>query len=681
MVNITPLIATANGGEWSPLLYGRIDLAKYQNSARRLINMIPLSQGPATHRPGTRHVAGTRNNAKARLVPFQFSTDQAYVIEATAGKFRFYKDRGQILDGAAAYERDTPYLEADLAQLKWCQSADVLYLWHPKYAPRKLSRTGHTAWTLEAWDPQDGPYLDVNTTSTTLTPSATSGNGITVTASSTTGINGGAGFKSTDVGRLIRIKNGSPAKWGWVKITAVGSATSVTADVKGTLGAATSATADWRLGAWSETTGWPSCGSFSEERLWAGGTRAQAQTKWASRSGDYENYSPSDPDGEVLADHAIYRTISDDRVNAIRWLSAGDVLSCGTSGGEYTVKASNLGEVLTPDNVTVRRSTTKGCADAMPVQVDSAVLYIQGKGRKLHEFAYNFESDGFRSPDLTLLAGHLTRPGLVEIAYQQEPWGILWAVRSDGLLLGLTYLREHDVMAWHRHPLGGCFNGGQAVVESITTIPGDGQDELWLSVKRTINGQTVRHVEVLEYEFWPEVDEDLKEAFFMDAGLTYRGAPVSHLTGLDHLEGEEVFYLADGELGEATVTGGAIDIANPSSVVHVGLYADAEYETMNLEYGTAAGTSVGRVKRVTEAAIRFWATLGAKVGPAGDDALLEEVGFQDWPLVLDALPSLFTGEKVVTFPANWEKQARVRIVQDRPLPITVVGIAPMITQQ
>lgn len=245
--------------------------------------------------------------------------------------------------------------------------------------------------------------------------------------------------------------------------------------------------------------------------------------------------------------------------------------------------------------------------------------------------------------------------------------------------MALTYLREEQVIAWSRHPLGGSFNGGQAVVESIASIPGDGQDELWMTVKRTINGQTVRHVESLEYEFWPETNADLIEAVFMDAATTYRGAPATTISGLDYLEGQPVKYLADGSQGGATVTGGSITIfGGPASVVHVGLYAQAEYETMNLEFATNNGTSVGRVKRVTEAVVRFWATLGALAGPTEGD--LEDVGVQDYPINFDKLPGMFTGEKVIPFPANWDRQARVLVVQDKPLPMTVVGIAPTLTQ-
>jgi hypothetical protein len=169
MARVTPIITNTNGGEWSPTLFGRVDIAKYPNSFRTVRNFIPLVQGPSTRRPGFHFVTAAKSSGPAHLIPFEFSTVQAYVIEAGDQYFRFYKDRGQILSGGSPYEIASPYAVADVFDLKWAQSADVLYLTHPSYAPRKLSRTGHTSWTLSEIDFLDGPYLEQNATATTLT--------------------------------------------------------------------------------------------------------------------------------------------------------------------------------------------------------------------------------------------------------------------------------------------------------------------------------------------------------------------------------------------------------------------------------------------------------------------------------------------------------------------------------
>ena len=245
MPRISPIFATFNAGEWSPSLYGRVDLPKYQNACRTLLNFIPLPQGAATRRPGTRFVALAKNMGPMRLIPFEYSTTQAYMIEAGGNYFRFYKDRGRIeAMPSIPVEIATPYKAEHLAGLKWAQSADVLYLCHPLYQPHKLSRLSHTNWQLTPLESSDGPYREINISDTTLQPAATSG-ATTITATNDV-------FVPTDVGRMVRLQHADI--WGWAKITAVTSSKVVTATVKGNFNAVT-ATKNWRLGAWDEGNG------------------------------------------------------------------------------------------------------------------------------------------------------------------------------------------------------------------------------------------------------------------------------------------------------------------------------------------------------------------------------------------------------------------------------------------
>jgi len=616
MARVTTILSTFNAGEWSADLYGRVDLAKYRNACQTLKNFIPLAQGPVTRRPGTRYVAATKNDGAVRLIQFEFSTTQAYIIEAGDGYFRFFKDRGQIVTAPnVPYEIVSPYLLADLPGLKWAQSADVLYLCHPNHPPRKLTRTGHTAWQLIDIEFNDGPYLDANTSAITLQPSALTGTAITITAApnnkAITGataspagliritsashgfstkdrviISGVAGtteangvwtiarvnanafdligskftnayvsggnispylFVSTDVGRLIRIQHG--ATWGMAKVTGFTNAWTVTCEVLRDFGATTAQKA-WRLGAWSESLGWPSCVTFYEERLFFANTRSQPQTLWGSMSGAYETFAPTAADGSVSDDHALSFTISDDRVNAIRWMSAGKTLAVGSLGGEFVVSASNLNEGLTPSNISVHRETTIGSADMQPVRIGGAVLYVQRARRKLYEMSYSFEADSYAAPELTLMARHLSAAGIKEIAYQQEPWSILWAARDDGALIGMTYLREQDVIGWHQHSIG----GASARVLSISCISGNGQDELWLVVERQINGALRRYVEVLEYAMGPAETQDKADCFFVDAGITYDGTMNVTLTpgaGATTLGAQNVPFAASGNVFSA----------------------------------------------------------------------------------------------------------------------------------
>lgn len=752
MARASSLLSTFNAGEWSPDLYGRIDLDKYRNACQTIENFVLLAQGPATRRPGTQFIAATKTDSVVRLIPFEFSTEQAYVIEAGAGYFRFYMNGGRIeTTPGTPYEIVTPYAVADLSGLKWAQSADVLYLCHPKFAPYKLARTGHTSWSLTPIDFQDGPYLDENVGTVTLAPAATSGGAVTLTASA-------ALFAATDIGRLVRLKHAS--LWGWAKITAFTSATQVTISIKSTFGG-TAAVTTWRLGAWSDTTGWPGAVTFHEERLFLANSKLQPQTLWASVSGAYESFAPTGADGITKDDHGLNFTIADDRVNAIRWMSAGKSLALGTTGGEFNLTASSLNEALTPSNVTVRRETTNGSADIRPERIGAAVLYVQRAGRKIYEMAYSFENDAFNSPELSLLARHVTQAGIKEIAFQAEPWAILWVVRMDGALLGLTYMRGQDVVGWHRHRIA----GADAKVLSVAVIPGSGQDECWLAVERRVNGATKRSVERMAMAFEPTEPFDKRSAFFVDGGLTYDGAGAVTLTpganatiigstgvvftagaaafavgdvgreiqyrypaasgkgyyvaralitgftdsahvtakilagfpsltaiaagkwalsavvisGLAHLIGEDVTILADGATHPPRVVApdGSVVLERPSALVHVGLGYTSLLRTMDIEAGALDGAAQGKKRRIHRVIVRLNNSLGMRVG--GDSGSTDDVVFRDARTAMDQSPPLFTGDKFVPFPKGWDARAIVTVLQEQPLPCTIVALIPQLT--
>lgn len=746
------LLSTFNAGEWSPELYGRVDLDKYRNACRHIENFVLLAQGPATRRPGTEFVAHSKDSGRVRLIPFEFSTEQAYVIEAGDGYFRFYMNGGRIEDPPGTpYELATPYGVNDLAGLKWAQSADVLYLCHPDFAPRKLARSGHTAWSLQEIAFQDGPYLDENVGPITLAPAAVSGSGVTLTASADL-------FEAGDVGRLLRLRHGS--QWGWARITGFSNATSVTIAIDGNFGS-TAATTAWRLGSWSERTGWPGTVTFYEERLFLANCRQQPQTLWGSVSGAYESFSPSATDGVVRDDHGLNFTIADDRVNAIRWMSAGKTLTLGTAGGEFNLGAGTRNEAVTPGNVTVRRETTNGSADIRPARIGAAVLYVQRARRKLYEMAYSFENDAFNSPEMSLLARHLLHPGISEIAFQAEPWSVLWVVCEDGALLGLTYMREQDVIGWHRHRIG----GSETRVLSVAVIPGPRQDETWLAVERRVNGSLRRSVERMAAAIAPGDPDDKRGAFFVDAGRSYDGAGTSTLTpgagamtpggtgitftsaapafapgdvgreihyryktgdgagyavarariaahvgatevsadllapfpslapiaagawalsaltigGLDHLIGETVTILAEGATHPARVVApdGTIALERPVAWAHVGLGYLSRLTTMDLEAGAAEGAAQGKKRRVHRVIVRLNDSLGMRVG--GDPGRTEDIVFRGPRTAMDQSPPLFSGDKLVVFPKGWDSNAFVTVLQEQPLPCTVVALIPHLT--
>lgn len=631
---------------------------------------------------------------------------------------------------ARVYTLTMPYLQADLfdsdgrLRIKYAQSADVMYLVHPSYAPRKLSRLADASWTIAAVDFTDGPYLDENVTSTTLTPGAASGSGVTITASSVTGINDGLGFQTTDVGRLVRI--GHPAtswaastaylvgdirynagnvyrcvtagtsaaatgptgvglgivdgtaqwdwvntgglRWGWAKIVGWTSTTVVTADILGAFGA-TSARASWRLGAWSATTGYPAAVGFHEERLFFGGAAFNPQRFDASKTNDFENFTPGTKDDDPLS-----FSMASNKVNAIRSFASAKDLIIFTLGGEGKVGTEAMNQPLTPTNVTVRWQTHHGSAIVLPVTVANALLFVQRQGRKLRELAYSIEDDGYRSPDVTQLADHITKGGLIDMAYQQEPWSVVWATRPDGTLLGFTYLRAETVLAWHRHILGGSFAGGQAVAEAVAAVPGSGSDELWMIVKRTINGRTVRTVEFLEDPL-PD-DGDQADAFYVDCGLTYDGAATTIVGNLWHLIGETVKVLADGGVHPDCVVqpDGTITLDYPAFKVQVGLGYKWRIQPMPFEGGAQAGTAQGQIKRIGRLHLRLLNTLGVRVGRSEINGQWDEIAFRDAGMATGTAPPMFSGDKKVTNNDSYASDPRLLIFHDDPTPATIVAL-------
>lgn len=524
MPKVSPMQTSFGGGEFSPLLNGQVDLDRYKQALETCLNYIPSLQGGLVRRSGTKFVAATKTpGTAARLLSFEFSTTQAYILEFGDQYIRFYRNNGQIQSGGSPYEVVSPYAAADLFQLRITQSADVLYITHPSYAPRTLSRTGHTAWTLATIDFLDGPYLPLNTSATSLTPSAATGTGVTLTASSIAGINDGAGFAATDVGRLIRIREGSV--WGYVKITGWTSTTVVTVTVVNTL-TNTSAKTFFRMGVWSGTTGYPAVVTFHEDRLFFAGNTNYPQRMDGSVTSEYSNFRPSDTAGVVIATDAVSFTFNANDVNVVRWVISDEKgLLVGTAGGEWLVRPSSTGEAITPTNITAKRSTKYGSANVQALQFGKSVLFLQKAGRKVRELTYFFDADGFRATDLSLLAEHITASGITEMAALKEPQPILWCTRGDGQLAALTYERDVDSfkVGWHRHVVGGVSDaaGSDAEVESVAAIPSaDGtRDELWILVKRYVNGAIVRHVEYLMPLFDDETEQ--KDGFFVDCGLTY----------------------------------------------------------------------------------------------------------------------------------------------------------------
>ncbi len=722
---------TFSGGEWSPEMYGRSDLARATTACRLVSNFVLLPQGPATRRPGTLFVKETKNSGSAVLIPFIFSTDQAYALEFGDKYLRVFRDRGEPVGGPI--EIATPYSESELPDLYWTQSADILYLLHPKYRPRKIKRTSDVDWTIEELDFEGGPFLPENIDETiTITPSAATGTGITLTASSdifeaghvgaffklrATDLTGVANWQNATSYTNARVVNeslfytmtGGPTTsgnkapvheegtrsdggvdwafesgiFGIVRITAVASGTSATADVIERIPNPTvsTGTAEWAEGAWSDKRGWPSVGVFHEERLWLGRTAHEPQTIWSTVVGgfgpDKELFNGSEKNGDVLADNAITRTLADDEVNAVRAMMSADPLRILTEGGEWVIEASSLGEALTPENVTAVKATSVGAAQVRPVKIDQQIYFVQRNKRRLHEMAYNIQADAFGSPDMTQLARHLGRAGFKRIAYQKQPWSIIWAVDEDGALYGFTIRREEDVIGWQRHPLGGT----DVKVLSVAATPETDQDDVWLIVERTINGLTKRYVEVLSSEYRPVDADDKADAVFLDSAIKFDSAPTTSFAGAEHLAGETVGVWADGAiLPDVTVAqDGTFTIARAASKVTVGLdYAGkSALESLPLEPGNQGGASLGFPKAAHRLGVRFVDTLLARYGRPG--AMLE-AQFRKTSDPLGSSGPLFTGVRTYGSPHGFtDEDLIVRFEPVGAAPMTVATYAAQIS--
>jgi len=543
MARVHPFQTNFTAGELSPLLAGQTDFKKYVNGVETMENMVVFPQGGATRRNGTRYVAEVKNSEDAvRLIPFEFNVTQAYILEFGNLYIRFYKDNGQItladktitnitqsstpvvtidthgyvtgddiyinsvvgmtnINGSRyritridddtfsldstntssftayasggfaekVFEIVSPYTADKLYDLQITQSADVMYIVHNSLPPQKLSRTGHTSWTIEDSLFKNGPFLDKNTGNRTLSSNSTSGTNRTLTANNADfkTENGIQGWHSGDIGRQVKLTS------GYGVITSIDSATVARWTIKETIGANGT---NWYLGAWSGGSGYPVSVSFYEQRLVFGGSSYYPQTVWASQSGIYDDFDT----GTSLAGDAFIYTIAANRVNTIRWLAPARDLIVGTSGGEFKV-GRPTGEPLKPDNVSITQQTTYGGWTTQPTQIGNVVLFVQKQRRKIREFTYRFEDDAYTAPDMTLLAEHITGTGIIDVDYAQEPDSIYWAVRDDGVLLGMTYERGEDVIAWHTHTIGGYnqfdFNHG-----SVTNYTTDSENDGYITL-------------------------------------------------------------------------------------------------------------------------------------------------------------------------------------------------------
>lgn len=428
-----------------------------------------------------------------------------------------------------------------------------------------------------------------------------------LTASSTTGINKGQGFLTTDVGRLIRAYQ-QDGYWRSLEITARVSSTVVTVKLQGEPLYSSRVLRRWRFGAYSDTTGWPTTATFFEDRLATGGSVEYPNLLALSVPGQYNIMSPSDPDGVVTAANGIVLRPKARKASDIVWL-VGDErgLLVGTSSDEFVVGPQTTQEAFSATNNMYRASTRRGSALIAPAIIDRQVLYIQKHKKTVREFAYNYQVDGYQSPSMSLFASHLGSSRYEQIVLASEPHNLAWIRRANGTLCSFVYNREEGVVGWYEHELDG-------FVEHLSVIPSvnDEQDALWLVVRRTIDGLTRRYIEKLR-PFW-ESGMALQTARYADCGEYIElASPAQNIYGLRHLEGELVCGIMDGKKFTATVTDHHIELpVEAQDYVFVGLPYETYVELPRFEAGSAEGVSLGKLQRIARANIAVWDSAGGE---------------------------------------------------------------------
>lgn len=723
-----------NGGEISPLLSARVTIAKWQNSLQKCLNFIPLVQGGLVRRSGTMFVSTVRDQSKeAKLIPFEFSTEQAYIIETQETRMRFYKDYGLITSGGNPYVLVSPYGAGAALQLKYDQANDVMTLCHPLYPPYYLKRFAHDDWLLEKIPFNPAPFGKINTSNITLTASATTGT-VTFTSSAPlinfdhidaqikfteitaakydkweAGVTiedydvvsnvvyrryenkvyvlkkkpsgGTAEDKKTGKNPPIHdkgIESDGVQDWeyiddgiGIVRVLSIVNDTTFTAEVLKRLPRSVrdTNTIDYYLPVWYVKTFPSSSIYFQGRHYFATGQRIDG-----SVINEYENFANKNVDGDLTDEMAVSYTFDAKRANLIEWLEENERgLTAGTSGGEYAILSTSGEAAITPNNPpSIKQVSQTGCASLQPVRAGNALIFVQRAKKSLFEFLYTVTRDGFGANNLNLFATHLFNIGIAGIAFQRQPYPILWChtETQDGRLFGLTYDKEQEVFCWHQHIIGGysaANQQGQARVESIAVIPSpDGdREDLWMVVRRYINGGTRRYIEVMK-PLWNE-SQSLNNAWQLDSALEYNGSPTTFVTGLSHLDGETVGVFADSQyIGDRYVSNGRIELNGTYSKVVAGLKYNSVMETFRPEGGSLNGVSQGKIHRVNKVMVDFYRSVGGQYNDPVEP-------LTNWiPIENDG--NLFTGIKELQWPGNYGFSGRIGIAQTEPLPMIIRAI-------
>lgn len=709
-----------NGGEVTPEFFGQIGDAKYQSGLAICRNFVAKPQGPVENRAGFAFVRELKSSLnKARLVSFTFSTTQTMIIEMGGGYFRFHTQGASVLVGSppawsnatayvvgslvssggnnyyciapntnqvppnatywylepsnGVYEIPNPFATADLFDIHYVQSADVLTITHPNYPPTELRRLGATMWTL----------VPISFIPTILAPTGVSATPdavrtgydyhYVVTAMASDNVSQSvASADATCVNNIFTSGAKNTITWsavvGAVAYTVykrVGGSygyigrTTTLSIVDDNIAADLSRTPPIYDTVFQAAGDYPGAVSYFEQRRCFAGTINQPQTIWMTNSGTESGMAYTLP---VRDDNRIAFKVAARESNTIRHIVPLTSLLLLTSSAEWRVTSINS-DAITPSTVSVRPQSYIGASNVQPVIINNNMLYGAARGGHLREMAYSWQANGYASGDLSLRAPHLFDGfEMVDMCYAKAPIPIVWAVSTSGGLLGITYVPEQQVGSWHHHDTDGLF-------ESCAVVAEGNEDVLYVIVNRTIGGVTKRYIErQATRKFATPAD-----AFFVDCGATYNGAPVTTVSGLTWLEGKTVNILADGAVcPQKVVTAGSITIDNPASKIQVGLPIIADAQTLPLATQIDAGFGQGRVKNVNKVWLRVVNSSGIFAGPSLDKLIQYK---QRTTEPYGSPPSLKTQEIEIDVEPTWGDGAQIIVRQSDPLPITLVSMS------
>lgn len=724
MARYTLIQTNFTAGELSPRMYGRVDIARYQNGAMLMENCWPVVHGGGVRRYGTLFCAAAKYaDRKSILIPYVFNTAQAYMVEVGDLYMRIFYPNGSPIETSPGVplELVSPYTEAMLSQLEYVQGADTMFLFHPSVPVHRLRRVTNTAWTLAPAPFVTTPFAEAGikfATSATLSD-PTVGTGHTFTSSASAFLAADVGRQITSAGGIAEITavtsptvatvevivafaSGSITEWdmtlspqaantpqakdpvgkvitmtldkaGWraadvgkyVKINEglvlITAFTSATV-VRGTIKAAMTSAVAASANSWTlESSVWDAVNGYPST-----GTLYEQRLACAG-SPQYPQTVWLSRTGEYLNfelgtkdDDAMSFTVASDQINPVQHLGQIKVLIALTYGGEFSL-TGGVEKPITPTNIQVKNQSVYGCNKVRPVRIGNELYFVQRSNRKLRAMAYKYDSDAYGSPDMSVLSEHMTSSGVVSMAYQQDPESILFLVRADGVIATMTVDRDQDVVGWARQITDGAF-------ESVASIPAEDGDQMFAVVRRTINGVTTRYIE--------RFTQDCQ----VDCGISAtHPSGQKAWSGLAHLEGKSVDILADGvAMPQQVVTGGQITLSRNAKTLQAGLHFTTRVKTLTPEVEGSTGSAQGNSMKVGEITLRFLDTIGAKV--KGEGGINQTVAFRQLGSeTLDKAPELFSGDKRIEN-LGWERgKASIEITQELPYPFHLLCVIKKIT--